>query len=624
MSKKSRPFSIYLLKQGYDATNALKDDHELDAAVQADNLPPDASLFVLDSDPREPWWKKYFSVQKNLHQVTKGALVFLPVGNRCFALSFGHVFHNLKDIAYEYDFGLRVTLNSLDPKELKSADMVEPGAARRKRTQVPIATELTYLDFDSNSEIIKSLTGKVKKEYEPLFKNATGSSSLKVSLKLEPAEIAQVCETLLGLYESDAYKETFPNIQNIAPVKDPVIVAELDARLLTAFRNQDEDLFLSIPDIIDYRDNTCCVFTGGEGESEVYPDISLDQFYEYLGDGFNFNAVSLEDLKNFRMVLTDIDGAKGKGFSIYRSLIFDAQLGGADVMYHLCEGDWYKVEKSYSDQLKSYLDGKCEDTDLCPYDHDKVEDGKQVYSEGNYNAAVPGWEARFICLDQTDISPTGSTAIEPCDLYSVVGDADVVGGHRAVFHHIKISTRSSHLSHLFNQGVNSVELIELESAARDKMKALVRDNIGTNDEDTYLAPLDTFDFKVVFGVITRKHKNGKSDNLPLFSKMSLMRNMRVLDLMKVKSALSFIDDQSAVKAAYSKHPEIIVEVRAGTGGKNCVQPVAGQGFPETDIKRCPKAVSESPLGSQFRLRVKQSDDGTLSSYFKWPFEAVQQ
>jgi uncharacterized protein (TIGR04141 family) len=63
--------------------------------------------------------------------------------------------------------------------------MVEPGVARRKRTQVPISTELTYLDFDGNSEIIKSLTGKVKQEYQTLFNNATGSVSLKVSLTLE-------------------------------------------------------------------------------------------------------------------------------------------------------------------------------------------------------------------------------------------------------------------------------------------------------------------------------------------------------------------------------------------------------------------------------------------------------
>ncbi len=190
---KSRSFSIYLLKQGFDASNALKDDHKLDDSVGATNLPNGASLFVLDNHPREPWWKGYFGVQKNLNQVTKGALIFLPVGQSCFALSFGYVYHNLKDESYEYDFGLRVTLNSVDPLKLKSTDILEPGAARRQRTQMPIDSDLTYFNFDRDSTILKSLTGKVKDEHKELFKHATGSSNLRISSTLSPDELTQLC-----------------------------------------------------------------------------------------------------------------------------------------------------------------------------------------------------------------------------------------------------------------------------------------------------------------------------------------------------------------------------------------------------------------------------------------------
>jgi uncharacterized protein (TIGR04141 family) len=51
---------------------------------------------------------------------------FLPVDDRCFALSFGHVHHNLKEVSYEYDFGLRVTLNCVDPHELKARTHLNP------------------------------------------------------------------------------------------------------------------------------------------------------------------------------------------------------------------------------------------------------------------------------------------------------------------------------------------------------------------------------------------------------------------------------------------------------------------------------------------------------------------
>ncbi|MGO6846272.1 TIGR04141 family sporadically distributed protein [Rhizobium ruizarguesonis] len=133
---KSRSFSIYLLKEGYDATNDLREDHARDDGIGAHGLPEDATLFVLDSDPRPPWWSSYFGVEKNLTQVTKGALVFLSVGDRCFALSFGHVAHNLIDSGYEYDFGLRVTLNSLDPHNV-GVQLVKVMTIQQARHELP-------------------------------------------------------------------------------------------------------------------------------------------------------------------------------------------------------------------------------------------------------------------------------------------------------------------------------------------------------------------------------------------------------------------------------------------------------------------------------------------------------
>jgi len=161
---RTRSFSIYLLKEGYNAANALREDHALDEGVDALRLPDGATLFVFDGEPRPPWWRSYFGIQIDLTQASKGALVFLPVGDRCFALCFGHVAHNLLDASYEYDFGIRVTLNSLDPRKLKSTDTLDPGAAKRRRTQLPIESELTVFDFDRDSTILRSLTGKVRDE----------------------------------------------------------------------------------------------------------------------------------------------------------------------------------------------------------------------------------------------------------------------------------------------------------------------------------------------------------------------------------------------------------------------------------------------------------------------------
>jgi uncharacterized protein (TIGR04141 family) len=70
---KSRPFSIYLLKAGYDDTTSLKTDHNLEVAP-ATNLPENATLYILDADPKTPWWKNYFGVEGDLRQQYKGRL----------------------------------------------------------------------------------------------------------------------------------------------------------------------------------------------------------------------------------------------------------------------------------------------------------------------------------------------------------------------------------------------------------------------------------------------------------------------------------------------------------------------------------------------------------------------
>ncbi|MDD5585343.1 MAG: TIGR04141 family sporadically distributed protein [Alphaproteobacteria bacterium] len=525
---KSRPFSMYLLKSGYNTKNALKKDHIMDGAVSAENLPAKATLYVLDNDPKSPWWRGYFGIKKHLNQVTKGALIFLPIKNRCFALSFGHVAHYLEDSSYEYDFGLRVTLNSVDPQKLKSTDILEPGAALRKRTQVPVDSDLTYFDFDRDSTILKSLTGKVKDEYKPLFKHATGASNLHISSPVFPNELTALCEKLLELYASDAYKTTFPDIQNIAPVRDPEIIESLNAKLVRAFQEKDDALNLTVPDLINYRDNVYAIFSGA-GSSRIYEDVYIGKYHEYLEENnYEIRSLGIENFKRHKLCLSDEEGSpRGENYSIYKSLIFDTSLNKGAEAYHLREGQWYKIETDYVSELESFLDPLWEDIKLPPYNHER---------EGVYNEDVADKDDAFICLDEENISPLKQTQIEPCDLYTA---KDAI----AVFCHVKRSTFSSQLSHQFNQGTNAIELLKLEQQAMAKLKVLITEKKG-GAAVPFIKPLDEQNFHVRFCIVTRKDKNGKSRNLPLFSRISLRRSMKALRVMSVRGSFGFINDES--------------------------------------------------------------------------------
>lgn len=615
---KTRTFSIFLLKLGYDAKNSLKPDNQLIDAYQAENLPQGASLFISDKDSTTPWWVSYFSINGNLRQESKGAIIFIPIRDRFFALTFGHVYHNLLDVSYEYDFGLKVTLNSLEPNELKSADIVDPGSARRKRMQVPITSDLTYLDFDSNSEILKSLTGKVKHQYKDIFKNATGSTNLKVGINLSPNELVGLCEQLLDLYSSDDYLESFPNIQKIRPEKDPQKIAILDESLLRAFINNDNELSLSIPDIVDYGDNINCIFKGRKGISKIYTDISLSEFYDYL-DGMNIANLDINALNDFSMNLCNQEGNVTKTYSIYRSLIYDVKIDGENIVYHLCEGEWYKVDGDYLYTLKEYINQRCQLTELPPYNHDVIDlrTNKKRYSEEKYNEDICEGSDIYICLDQTDISPDGHSQIEPCDIIRFTPD------NECVFHHIKISSRSSQLSHLFNQGVNSIQLLILEECCRENLKSLVSEKTNHENLTNFTSAIDSKNYKVEFGIITRKDPQGLSENLPLFSKISLMRALKALELTQTKGIITFIQDNSQAKEAYSKYPRVNVVVSQDENGKKIVVVDNRQQYPQgTKIHRCSKEISNSPIGSRFIVYVKDNGDGVLSTNYSWESEPI--
>lgn len=280
---KSRNFSVYLLKRGFNADNALKDENNLTRLTEDEtNIPEGGVMYFGQSPIRQPWWKEYWGINQDLKQSSAGAIVFLPVNDRRFAITFGSSYHNLKEKSYEYDFGIRTTLNSLDPEKIKSTDLLIPETAKRQRIQIPNATNLTYFDFNKDESIVKKLTGAVKEEYADLIRNATGSSNLRFATACEPNELLDLCSRLLEIYTRRDYEETFPDLQNITPIKDPDLITALEAKLFDEYQACSPSLTLAIPEIIDYATNFKVRYRGASRISEEYDDVFIGNYRNYL------------------------------------------------------------------------------------------------------------------------------------------------------------------------------------------------------------------------------------------------------------------------------------------------------------------------------------------------------
>lgn len=520
---KSRSFSIFLLKEGFTPVNSLKEGHSLELLEEENtNLPEEAILYISDRPANAPWWKSYWGINKNLIQSQKGALTFLKVNYRWIALTFGSTYHQLKDESYEYDFGIRTTLNALDPKKIKSTDILQPENAKRQRVQSPTASELNFFTLNSDETILKKMTGSVKDEYEDLFKNITGGNSLRVSSNLQADEISELCENLLDIYEKDDYRTSFPELQNIVPVKDPVLLDQLKSKLINAF-NEDPapvELVLAIPEIFDYSTDYKIKYSG-EGKSELeFTDVYIRGYREYLLEREVESIDVVDKFTLHKLRILDENDSVIKEYSIYKSFLFDCELD--EKVYHLCEGEWYFIETDFIIKLSAELDPLFIDNHEYLHQCEKKR-------EDDYNISVKDSYPNVICLDKKSISPNGQYQIEPCDLiYVKDGYLELA--------HIKISTRSSSLSHLFNQGINSVELLRRDEEAKDKLKELIENNAGM------IPFIDEGKYSVSYGIITKNDIQRKSKSLPIFSRISLLRTVHGLKTMNIPIKIHFIYD----------------------------------------------------------------------------------
>ena len=438
---KSRSFSIYLLKANFTSQNSLKEDHELELIDENNTkLPENAAMYISNRPSTPPWWKSYWGINKNLNQSQKGALIFLQINENWIVLTFGSTYHKLKDEAYVHDFGIVTTLNALDPTKIKSTDILLPENAKRQRVQSPRASQLNFFSVNTDETILKKMTGAVKDEYVDLFKNITGGNSLRVSSNLQSDEISNLCEELIEIYNKEDYKTSFPELQNIVPIKDPTLVNDLNEKVIEAFNADPSpvELVLAIPEIFDYSVGYKIKYSGAGKTNLEFTDVYIKGYREYLEEKNIENIDTIEKFQKHKLQILSENDHLINEYSIHKSFLFDCEHNNDT--YHLCEGEWYLIERDFIQKLANELDPLFIDNHNVLHEcNDKRED--------DYNISVKNANQGVFCLDKKNISPTGQYQVEPCDLI-------FVNGEYLELAHIKISTRSSSLSHLFNQGIN--------------------------------------------------------------------------------------------------------------------------------------------------------------------------
>lgn len=470
------------------------------------------ALYIKKSEDKRPEWANFLdnlTGQKieELKTRSSSAVLLIRINNNVFAFTFGYG-RSMLDLKYfVQDFGLKTALNSLDPNGLRSIDTnTLEEQPIQKKTQSAREADSNVFGVDILKDILRSVTGQPRDSVE--FKNISGSDAIySFSHHMLISDLPIITEKLLELYNSELYKSSFSWVDNIRRVNDHATINSLNEKLLTAIKNKDRNIIITVPEILPWDDVKGFSFT--RSKNKITPTI---QTIGYL-DTINTESVTVQSIKNDRLFVYDING-EYQEYSVYRCIYFE--IFEEEITYILFNSIWYEIDNSFIKSVDNTLKQIALTDDIYPGVETWQEDGKEkIETEQDYNARASK-ELGYHLLDRKLIKSDKTTSpIELCDILSP--------NHQLI--HVKNSKAgSSGYSHLIAQGYVSAKALVGDRNFRKNARKVLRE-VADSDTAQKLIPLDnikSIKYEVIFIILGKEHKTIK-DELPFFTKINLTR-----------------------------------------------------------------------------------------------------
>ena len=204
-------------------------------------------------------------------------------------------------------------------------------------------------------------------------------------------------------------------------------------------------------------------------------------------------------------------------------------------VFLLNNGTWYKVQDGYVESINKSFDAIPAYDKLLPQYDDA--------NEGEYNSRVAtGASHEYVLLDKNlAYIPGAASPIEICDLYRNVKE----------FIHVKRYGGSSVLSHLFNQGLVSGELFQMDPQFRELVNEKLPMDRKIAEPNEGPQPKE---YRVVYAIVS---ESTEPLSIPFFSKVSLKHCLSRLAAMGFVVQLAKIDvaDDRKVLKTYAPAPD---------------------------------------------------------------------
>ncbi|MEI4959579.1 TIGR04141 family sporadically distributed protein [Aeromonas caviae] len=530
--KRKEKLSIYLVR---DPNKIESEIINTENAMQPIDIElPDiesARLYIKKHPPKNiPPWTRLFTDNTSVDKLafgtssSVGAVFIVKLLGNIFILSFGTGFHLLKDDAIERDFGLKVTLNSVDPDKLRSLDKASyDHNPLNSRTQSTIDVDIFNLHLDSETEMLYAITGT---SLIPEFGlNVTGRDALTVAVETTLNTLPKILEISLSQYKKKLPSK-FSWVENINRVRDLDEIEILDMELDTCLSsNNYNGIWLGEPEIIDWENQIGYSFGTGQRVPR-HPVLSLNDYIDHI----DRDELTVERMKLDTIYVNNNDYQPTKQWSVYRCIYAEIVYSGNT--YILRNGTWYRVNTTFTESIDKYLmDINIYPNDLPEYSHEREED---------YNLFVCDSDSSFCLMDKKNIKIGGAyDKIEHCDL--------IRNGNE--FIHVKFYRSSGTLSHLFSQGLVAAEAFIKDAWYREQLNPKLPISIKLDDPTKRPTPSN---YNIVYAIATNKNI---PNELPFFSKVTLKNALIMLRALDYKVSLAQIKIEPSLFAKKFFRPQ---------------------------------------------------------------------
>lgn len=506
--------TIKLIKREVRADEIIKDDRK----IHSEEIENVGTFYYKISRTAKPDWLDTFFLGRlqcqDKFRVASASGVLLidrhyDDGDRTFAITFGSGRYILCDGVAEERFGLKIALNSIQYKSLRSIDFNKmDGVPSVVRNQVSRLTGIEDFNINTQVNLLKSITGNLPEDQqENVGSSMTGSDSLTLSATVNVISIIAKLDQLYTLYKSEAYKQHFGWVDNISAIGDPDLISRLNEELFAKINNRElEYIWLAIPTLVDWSRIDYLKYSG-RGRNQ-YNDVSIETAIEELFE--DRHDIRPIEFKTTQIKAFDNEGTRIKEWTLSKCLYGEMTLEGKQ--YVLNDGSWYVVDANFYDTVERIYTGiRASDVVFPLWKPRRNEDGKEKFElEKEYNERLADSNERFCNMDRDLVYPQGNQdKIEFCDVY----------GQDGQLIHVKRKGGSELIGHLLNQGLVSATLLMTEEF-RIKLNEKLRDSnknawcVPQNSHD-----FDTGRFSIIFGIMSSEE--GQTLKIPFFSKVVL-------------------------------------------------------------------------------------------------------